>query len=195
MNVFVSWSGKRSRRVAESLSRFLPSVLQRVRVFNTLEKIDAGVRWHDEIRHAIENTDFGIAIITQENMNSQWIAWEMGALTTKLDPARFMPVLIDVSFSDFGGPLATHQAVRADKAGIRLLVSHINESCGDPIPDDLFSAVFENMWPRFEQEILSVTESAWPETSNVVLPPDSIVERLTALEKRVVELESQITNR
>lgn len=66
MKVFISWSGSRSREVAEFLSEWLRCVLQAVRPWISSRDLDRGALWFGEIADQLKDTAVGIVVLTQE---------------------------------------------------------------------------------------------------------------------------------
>jgi hypothetical protein len=60
MKVFISWSGARSRHVADSLAEFLTDVIQAVKPFMSGHDLEAVTRWPLRLMSELEKTDFGI---------------------------------------------------------------------------------------------------------------------------------------
>src|ERR1700749_560604 len=67
MKVFISWSGTRSRAVANALHPWLPDVLQQMEPWMSQRDIGAGARWSQELDEQLESTQFGIICVTPEN--------------------------------------------------------------------------------------------------------------------------------
>jgi hypothetical protein len=84
-NVFISWSGKRSKSAAQSLYDWLPLVLQSVRPWMSEEDIQKGSRGLDEIGRALEGIKIGVICLAPENLTAPWILYEAGALSKTLD--------------------------------------------------------------------------------------------------------------
>src|SRR5690349_13640049 len=106
MKVFISWSGARSRAVAELLNDWLKCVLQALRPWLSTQDIDRGALWFTEIHGQLNDTSIGIVCLTQENKNRPWILFESGALAKGLSTSRVCTLLIDLEPSDLDDPLA-----------------------------------------------------------------------------------------
>lgn len=160
MKVFLSWSGRRSRMVAEALNDWLPRLIQVVRPFYSAE-IEKGTQWGGEIDDALEGTKFGIVCLTRDNLESRWIHYEAGALS-RTAGARIWTLLLDVRTSDVGQPLGKFQATIAEREDILQLVRAINgrlaDVGGQPLPDRLLDETFDVFWPRLEAELRVVAE-------------------------------------
>jgi len=80
MKVFISWSGKDSSKFGEALRDWLPAVLQFVKPYFTPSDIEKGARWNSEIAKELESSKMGIICVTRENLHSDWVLFEAGAL-------------------------------------------------------------------------------------------------------------------
>lgn len=96
MKVFLSWSGDRSKAVAEALHSWLPRVLQAVEPWTSFDNIERGARWAPELAQVLEETRFGILCLTPENLLSPWLLFEAGALSKTLDNTFVSPYLLDL---------------------------------------------------------------------------------------------------
>ena len=128
MNVFISWSGPRSKTLALQLHEWVKAVVQRADPWMSERDIDAGQRWNDQISARLKDTHFGIICLTPENLSAPWLLFEAGALAKALDVARVVPVLLDLRKADLAFPLAQFQAVEADRDGFFSLVSALNRA-------------------------------------------------------------------
>src|SRR5262249_10267255 len=106
MKIFISWSGERSKRVAEALRAFLQDVNQNVEPWLSETDIGAGSRWGDELAKQLEQTSFGIICLTREAANSSWLLFEAGALSKSVIGSRVCPYLIGIEPKKLEGPLA-----------------------------------------------------------------------------------------
>ena len=68
-NIFISWSGERSRAVASALAEWIPDVIQYVTTWTSEHNIGAGARWGNELSKQLEASRFGIICLTPENID------------------------------------------------------------------------------------------------------------------------------
>src|SRR5690242_18454859 len=96
-NVFISWSGTASHRVALLLYKWLPRFIQSIDPFLSSEDIRKGARWFTEISNELQQINFGIICITRDNLEASWLLFEGGALSKSLGHSQVTPLLINVS--------------------------------------------------------------------------------------------------
>ena len=80
MDVFISWSGQRSRAVAEALKKYLPMIVNDLNPWLSSTDIDKGSRSSEEIAVALTNAKAGIICLTPNNLKEPWILFEAGAI-------------------------------------------------------------------------------------------------------------------
>jgi hypothetical protein len=80
MNVFIGWSGERSRAVALALREWIPNVIQAANPWMSEEDISKGSTWTSELVVQLGQACFGIICVTPENREALWLAFEAGAL-------------------------------------------------------------------------------------------------------------------
>ncbi|MDF1628709.1 MAG: TIR domain-containing protein [Alcanivoracaceae bacterium] len=194
MKVFISWSGERSRRVADLLDEWIQCVLQGARPWMSSKDIDRGALWFSEIADQLADTKIGIVCLTQENKNKPWILFESGALAKGLSSSRVCTFLVDLYPSDISNPLAQFNHTMPTKEQMYSLVSTINSFLEDRILDDkVLNRVFETYWPQFESEYNqiiteTVTEEIVEQRSDQSLLQE-VLETVRSMDKRVRTLE------
>ena len=84
MNIFISWSGERSKTAALALKSLLEDVFpQAVMVFIS-DHINPGENWGQRLGAELEKSQFGILCMTEDNFQAPWLLFEAGALANKL---------------------------------------------------------------------------------------------------------------
>ena len=160
MRVFISWSGQRSKLIAEILRGWLPSVIQATKPYYTPDDITKGARWGNDISAVLEDSKIGLICLTKENITAPWILFEAGALSKNIDNSKVVPILFGVEPTDLEGPLVQFQAAKFEKKEVEKIVEMINQELGDAkLPLDVLSDVFEMWWPKLENEIIPVMET------------------------------------
>jgi len=116
MRIFLSWSGQRSRKAAEAFHLWLPDVLQSVHPWMSSEDICSGAGWNQQIRTALNDSNFGIVFVTRDNRESVWLMFEAGALAKHVDEARVVPLIVDDELTPamLNGPLGQLCVPRAE---------------------------------------------------------------------------------
>ena len=159
MKVFISWSGDASKQLGEALKEWIPSVLQAVTPYFTPSDIEKGTRWSADISRELEASQVGFLCLTRENIHSDWLLFEAGALSKSLDKAHVCPILFGVSPADLSGPLQQFQATAFSKQDFQRLISTINSKTDPKLPQKTFETVFEKWWPDIETKIKSILEN------------------------------------
>lgn len=157
MKVFISWSGGVSRQIGEIIKDWLPSVLQNVKPYFTPNDIEKGSRWNTDISKELEQCRIGVFIYTKENLESQWMLFEAGAISKSLDNSKVCPILFGLDNSDFKGPLTQFQTSLFNKNDFKKLVKSINAELQEiKLEDKVFEEVFEMWWPKLEEKISKI---------------------------------------
>jgi len=60
MSVFISWSGERSKKLADALHNFLGNVLPGIDLWFSDEDIGPGAIWSDQLRQALQQANVGV---------------------------------------------------------------------------------------------------------------------------------------
>lgn len=163
MKVFISWSGDKSFKVAETLREWIPCIIQGIDPYFSSADIDKGTRWSSDIAKELEAADFGILCVTKENLDSSWLNFEAGALSKAIDKAKVCPFLFDLKPSDISNsPILQFQMTNVDRDDIYKLFQSMNSCMGDNgLTEERLKKMFELSWPKID-EALKLIETATP---------------------------------
>jgi len=198
MKVFVSWSGARSKAVAELISDWIKCVLQASQPWISTRDIDKGAIWFSEISDQLKDTAAGIVCLTQENKNKPWILFETGALAKGLSTNRVCTFLIDLASSDIEDPLAQFNHTFPERSSMWGLTCSLN-SCleANRLDERILKQVFDTYWPQFKAGFEKAIEDTPQEENVVPRSEESILAEILAntrtLNSRVRELETRST--
>ncbi|MDI9332824.1 MAG: hypothetical protein QM533_00445 [Cytophagales bacterium] len=166
MKVFLSWSGQRSKEVANFLSDWLCCVIQASRPWISTRDLDRGSLWFGEINDQLKDTTVGIICLTQENKTRPWILFEAGALAKGLSTSRVCTLLVDLEPKDIEDPLAQFNHTFPTRESVLGLVKTLNDTlANNGLDNKTLEQVFTTYWPQFESrfaDILANTEAQPP---------------------------------
>ena len=183
MKVFISWSGPLSKKLAEAFRDWLPAVLQSAIPYFTPSDIEKGARWSTDIAAELEASQLGILCITRDNLHSDWILFEAGALSKRLDKAHVCPIVFGIAPTDLAGPLKQFQAAAFEKPDIQKLISLMNSKLGDQrLTTKTLDAVFDKWWPDLEKKVNEIlTATATEVDPKPVRSERDLIEEILAL--------------
>ncbi|HWY54261.1 MAG TPA: hypothetical protein VNZ03_07345 [Terriglobales bacterium] len=175
-NVFISWSGDRSKHVALALRDWLPMVLQAAKPFMSATDIVKGSRGLVELAGALEVVKVGIICLTPENLSAPWLLFESGALSKTLDKGTLVCtyLLAGLRQQDVPPPLGQFQSTKGDKEETRQMLQNINGSLGSTVSEKTLNGVFEALWPKLEHELSTMPKPA------TAAPPKRSLEDMVA---------------
>lgn len=179
-NVFISWSGDRSKWVAEYIRDWLPKVIQAAKPWMSEGDIEKGARSLEEISRKLQGTKVGIVCLTQENLNKPWILYESGALTKTIDEkTRLCTYLLGgLEPKDVPPPLGMFQHTQPNDNDTLRLMQTINQAVSSsPMPPDTLKSVFEKWWPDLEARIKGLPSSP-PSAARKRTSDDIVIELL-----------------
>ena len=182
MKVFISWSGNNSKKLGETLRDWLPSVLQVVKPYFTPSDTEKGTRWNSEIAKELESSEVGILCVTRDNLHSDWVMFEAGALSKSLDKAHVCPVLFGIHNTDLAGPLKQFQTTEFDKEDFKKLVSVINNKLGEnKLPAKVLDSVFEKWWPELKTKIDKILKKLGQDDTEPIRTERGLLEEILEL--------------
>lgn len=160
VGVFISWSGN-SRGMAQALHEWLPTALHSINPWMSNFDIRKGTRFLEEIDRALGACQAGLICLTPENSQSVWVAFEAGALASRVGSSKLViPLVSRMRPSDVEGPLGMFQASQLTAADMLALVKSLNELNidEDKIPENRLTATFEGVWPVFANQLPRLEE-------------------------------------
>ena len=195
MNVFLSWSGDRSKQVALALRDWLRLVIQNLKPWCSDKDIGAGDRWSEEIANQLQQSKFGIICLTSENLESLWLHFEAGALSKSVSDSAVavVPYVLDLEVGNIPrGPLSQFQGKKADKAGTLEVLEKLNAAGDGSLTTQELAVIFERLWPELESKlkaipISSVAKVPERETNEIL---EELVETSRENESRLQRIES-----
>jgi hypothetical protein len=155
MKVFLSWSGDRSRGIAEVLKTWLPGVLQAIKPYFSPDDVTKGSRWSSEVAKELEASSVALIILTPENQEAPWLLFEAGALSKNLDRSIVCPLLFGgMQPTDVKGPLVQFQAAQFSFEEMKRVLTMINGELGEiALTTTVLDEVFDMWWPKLEREV------------------------------------------
>jgi hypothetical protein len=176
MKLFISWSGPVSQQIAEVLHWWLKLILPSVKPFITTSDLDKGARWQTKIAGELEESNYGLACLTADSLDSQWLAFEAGALSKHLD-GRVATVLFGgITASDVRYPLGMFQATVFEREDVRRLIGHIDGAVEEQHQRGAaqLDAVFPKFWPELKQQIEGILKDAAAAGAAAPPAPDTV---------------------
>jgi len=173
VKVFISWSGDEARAFALFLRDWLRGVIQAVKPFMSDEDIAKGTRNMLELGRELEESQFGIVVLTKQNLHAPWINFEAGAISKSVGRGKLVPLLLDVRKSDVVGPLAQFQAADAsDRPDVDRLIQEINRSLAEPLEPDILTNAINNAWEGFATAVADIHQRSAGHSSDGARRPD-----------------------
>lgn len=200
MKIFLSWSGDRSKAVAELFNDWLRCVIQAAKPWVSSRDIDRGALWFNEVSGQLSDTSVGIVCLTSDNKNRPWILFEAGALAKGLSHTRVCTFLVDLKPADIEEPLAQFNHSFPTRDSLWLLVRTLNNLVQPtPLDERILLRVFETYWPQFETEFTKILKEVPAESKPEKRSEQSILSEILSntrgLSMKVRELEIQLENK
>jgi hypothetical protein len=191
MKVFISWSGERSKAVAEALRYWLPKVIQAVQPWMSANDIDKGTRWRTDIASELEQSSIGVICLTPENLDSTWLHFEAGALSKQQQNTYVCTFLYDLEPADVREPLAQFQSTKAQRDDVKKLIQTINNNLGErKLPESEINESFDVWWVKLEQRLKDIPQS--PKVPEPQRPDRDILEEILGLVRERARTEKVI---
>ncbi len=160
MKIFFSWSGTRSKYIAETFSNWLEQVLQAVEPWISTD-IEKGSRWNDDIAEKLRESKVGIICLTSDNLESKWIHFEAGAIA-KTEDAYVCTFLFDINPASVQQPLSQFQSTKFTEEDVLKLIKNINtkisKAGGKALKEQNLISVYNTFWPQLVEKLKNIPE-------------------------------------
>lgn len=151
MKIFISWSGEKSRIIANELSLWLRDVIQVLRPFMSQHDIEKGLNWSEELDKRLRDDSMALIILTPDNLNSPWINYEAGAVHKGINSNKVATILIDIDYSDLPSTLSRFNGTLFQKEEIFSLLKSINkELIEGALEESALARSFNSHWNKLE---------------------------------------------
>jgi len=195
MKVFISWSGEKSKQVAELIDTWLQCTIQSSEPWLSSRSIDRGALWFSEIISELADTSLGIICLTKENKSKPWILFEAGAIAKGLSSSRVCTFLVDLEPAELENPLAQFNHTLYNKESLEQLLITINNLSEVPLKPAIIEKVFNKYWPEFEEKFDAILHSNPISPSIAKRPKDDvmleILNTIRGLDKRMIRMEGK----
>lgn len=192
MRVFISWSGPVAQQIAAELYEWLPIVLSgQVSCFMSEKDIEGGDRGLGKIAAELDDSQFGIAIVTPENVDSPWINFEAGAISKVVGSSKLVPLRLGLTATQVVGPLSQFQSRQLDSR--EEMFTLVREMAGNfpSLPEASVQSLFDSKWEQLETAVSlaqAAGEKAVPRDMNSMV--QEVLELVRGLSQR--EMHSQV---
>lgn len=191
-NVFISWAGERSRRIADELGHFLQRVIHAARPFISFNDIDKGDFWLSTLTDKLSQSSIGIVCLTAENKNRPWVLFEAGAIHKGLSKSRVCTLLIDIGRDDIKYPLGGFQStILDDERDFYELIETINSCMDYSIPREVLRDSFDAHYGKFKdncREIKSKTRASQIDGAALVNQIDELKRTILASNNQLPQI-------
>lgn len=195
MKVFISWSGDRSKAMAQELRDWLPTIVQSLEPFISTQDVPAGARGLNVLASQLQDCSFGILCLTQENKQGQWIHFEAGALSKVIEASRVVPLLLDLKVSDLTGPLVQFQAIGIeDRDGVFALIKGLAEQSSPSISERSLQRLFDAFWPELEAKFSQLKAAPASRPKRDARSERDILEEILLLSRNTERQMSSVIN-
>ena len=187
MQIFISWSGEKSKKIAEVIRYWLPDVIQSVRPYFTPDDVTKGQRWETDIAENLHKSRFGLFCLTAENLTAPWLLFEAGAVSKDNRAGRVCPLLFGIDSAQLKGPLVQFQATPFSQAEMLKFMKAVNEATSEPLSEIHLARAFDRCWHELDERIQAILCSNLEDET----PPPRSVEEMVEETLGIVRSMSQ----
>lgn len=156
MQIFISWSGEKSKQIGEAFRHWLPEVIQSVRPYFTPDDVAKGQRWAADIAESLHSSQFGLFCLTAENLTAPWLLFEAGAVSKDSRNGKVCPLLFGVDTAQLAGPLLQFQATPYSRDEVFKFMKAVNADTKDPLDEIQLTRAFNRCWDELDEKIQAI---------------------------------------
>ena len=156
MQIFISWSGEKSKQIGEAFRHWLPEVIQSVRPYFTPDDVVKGQRWAADIAESLHSSKFGLFCLTAENLSAPWLLFEAGAVSKDSRNGKVCPLLFGVDPAQLAGPLLQFQATPYSKEEVFKFMKAVNADTSVPLDEVQLGRAFNRCWHELDEKIQTI---------------------------------------
>lgn len=200
MKVFISWSGERSKLVAELLEEWIPSVIQAIKPWISSKHIDGDSVWFNKIMKELADTKVAIVCLTKGNLHKPWILFEAGAAVKGMQTSRVCTFLIDLNDKDIlDSPLTQFNFTLPTEASLLKLLTELNKNhIEPPLKDEILNRAFKRCWPEFEDRFNKILQAEIESQQTPVVQEKDVISEILSnvrtINKRLNSIELTSNN-
>lgn len=174
MKIFLSWSGDRSRGVAQVLKSTIPLLMNAADPWMSEVDIEKGERWNQALSGVLDSAKVGIFCLTPSNIQRPALLFEAGAISKSVSEARVCVLLDRLEPQNLTWPWSQFQYTKLhDQKDMYQMLADINGwivEAGEPaVPKERFRTALDMWWPALQRELQSLPpdrSAAVPERSD-----------------------------
>lgn len=192
MEVFISWSGEKSKKIGGILTNWIPLFLQSVKPYYTPDSIDKGKKWLTDITSKLVSCSAGIICLTADNLEKPWILFEAGALSSKLDDSKVCPIVFGIPKSAVKGPLTIFQVTEFTEEDFKKLIKSLNEELGPlKIPSSTIDMNFQAFFPKMLDEVKAILEEPSETPVPIKRTQEDLIEELVQNTRSLIQTSAE----
>jgi len=194
MQVFISWSGQSSYRVAVLLRDLIRSLLPGLEPWVSAEDIHNGARWSADMIRILDECIFSIVCVDPSNHQSPWLNFELGAIAKSVGKWNIKVFLYELRAGELRGPLTKYQPVKVDEHDVlRLLEDLLANFSHIDVPRNELTANLKKTWPEFSKKIAQISLTTTEGVEDQVVSEESktgrfILEYIDEVDEKILAL-------
>ena len=190
--VFFSWSGERSKKVAEAFQDIFKEVFDPViECFLSTRDIAPGARSIQILFDKLEKCNYGICFIDSENVTAPWIQFEAGALSKMVENSKVMILLLDNNTECLQGtPLFAFQHKLFNREHIQSIFEEIIKLFDQESSKESFLKRFEKSWGSFSERSNKILANV----QNEIDIQNTNKDELNTIKKMLIDVQNLLKN-